>query len=100
MPSPDIQQKVIGAIETEIGMIARHKKVWIVTDMPKTRSGKLHAGAAGRDGTLETALSWTTPPNQPPEGAEVDGAGADDARDICALRLYTPNGTELVSATM
>ena len=40
-PSKDIEQKVIGAIETEIGKIARPKHVWIVTDMPKTRSGKI-----------------------------------------------------------
>jgi len=40
-PSPEIEQKVIKAIETEIGKIARPKNVWIVTDMPKTRSGKI-----------------------------------------------------------
>ncbi len=33
--------KVTGAIETEIGKIARPKYVWIVPDMPKTRSGKI-----------------------------------------------------------
>ena len=31
----------IKAIETEIGRIARPKNVWIVPDMPKTRSGKI-----------------------------------------------------------
>jgi acetyl-CoA synthetase len=40
-PSPEIEQKVTAAIETEIGKIARPKNVWIVTDMPKTRSGKI-----------------------------------------------------------
>ena len=40
-PSKDIEQKVISAIETEIGKIARPKSVWIVSDMPKTRSGKI-----------------------------------------------------------
>jgi acetyl-CoA synthetase len=40
-PSTEIEQKVIKAIETEIGKIARPKRVWIVTDMPKTRSGKI-----------------------------------------------------------
>jgi acetyl-CoA synthetase len=40
-PSPDIEQKVSKAIESEIGKIARPKSVWIVTDMPKTRSGKI-----------------------------------------------------------
>jgi acetyl-CoA synthetase len=33
--------KVTTAIETEIGKIARPKNVWIVPDMPKTRSGKI-----------------------------------------------------------
>jgi acetyl-CoA synthetase len=33
--------KVVAAIETEIGKIARPKNVWIVPDMPKTRSGKI-----------------------------------------------------------
>jgi acetyl-CoA synthetase len=37
----DMQAKVIGAIETEIGKIARPRNVWIVADMPKTRSGKI-----------------------------------------------------------
>jgi acetyl-CoA synthetase len=33
--------KVTRAIEVEIGKIARPKNVWIVPDMPKTRSGKI-----------------------------------------------------------
>jgi acetyl-CoA synthetase len=37
----DLEQKVTLAIETEIGKIARPKNVWIVADMPKTRSGKI-----------------------------------------------------------
>ncbi len=40
-PSTDIEQKVSKAIEKEIGKIARPKNVWIVSDMPKTRSGKI-----------------------------------------------------------
>jgi acetyl-CoA synthetase len=40
-PSTGIEHKVISAIETEIGKIARPKRVWIVNDMPKTRSGKI-----------------------------------------------------------
>jgi acetyl-CoA synthetase len=40
-PGPDIEAKVINAIETKIGKIARPKNVWIVSDMPKTRSGKI-----------------------------------------------------------
>jgi acetyl-CoA synthetase len=40
-PSKEIEDKVDKAIETEIGKIARPKNVWIVPDMPKTRSGKI-----------------------------------------------------------
>jgi acetyl-CoA synthetase len=40
-PSKDIEQKVAQAIEKQIGKIARPKNVWIVADMPKTRSGKI-----------------------------------------------------------
>ncbi len=40
-PSKEIEEKVSRAIEVEIGKIARPKHVWIVADMPKTRSGKI-----------------------------------------------------------
>src|SRR3989441_1001042 len=40
-PSKEIGDKVAKAIETQIGKIARPKNVWIVPDMPKTRSGKI-----------------------------------------------------------
>jgi acetyl-CoA synthetase len=40
-PSPAIEGAVEAAIEREIGKIARPKHVWIVSDMPKTRSGKI-----------------------------------------------------------
>jgi acetyl-CoA synthetase len=36
-----MESKVSKAIETEIGKIARPKNVWIVPDMPKTRSGEI-----------------------------------------------------------
>jgi acetyl-CoA synthetase len=39
--SPDVADKVTKAIEREIGKIARPRSVWIVPDMPKTRSGKI-----------------------------------------------------------
>ena len=39
--SPAIEAKVKTAIETDIGKIARPKNIWIVPDMPKTRSGKI-----------------------------------------------------------
>ena len=40
-PSKEIEDKVAAAIENLIGKIARPKNVWIVPDMPKTRSGKI-----------------------------------------------------------
>ncbi len=40
-PSKDIEDKVSHAIEHEIGKVARPTNVWIVSDMPKTRSGKI-----------------------------------------------------------
>jgi acetyl-CoA synthetase len=40
-PGKEMEDKVTTAIETEIGKIARPKNVWIVPDMPKTRSGKI-----------------------------------------------------------
>jgi acetyl-CoA synthetase len=40
-PSQAIEDKVAHAIEHQIGKIARPKNVWIVPDMPKTRSGKI-----------------------------------------------------------
>jgi len=40
-PTKQIEDKVSAAIENLIGKIARPKNVWIVPDMPKTRSGKI-----------------------------------------------------------
>ncbi len=40
-PSDDIVARIIKANEDLIGKIARPKRVYIVTDMPKTRSGKI-----------------------------------------------------------
>ncbi len=38
---PDVEEKIAKVIENEIGKVARPKNVWIVPDMPKTRSGKI-----------------------------------------------------------
>ena len=40
-PSKELEAKVSASIETDIGKIAKPKNVWIVPDMPKTRSGKI-----------------------------------------------------------
>jgi acetyl-CoA synthetase len=39
--SDELAQKISDTISTEIGKIAKPRKVWIVKDMPKTRSGKI-----------------------------------------------------------
>jgi acetyl-CoA synthetase len=39
--SPELEKKIINIISDEIGKIAKPRKVWIVPDMPKTRSGKI-----------------------------------------------------------
>jgi len=39
--SDELAKKISDAICTEIGKIAKPRKVWIVKDMPKTRSGKI-----------------------------------------------------------
>jgi len=40
-PSKAVQDKIMSTIETMIGKIARPKKIHMVPDMPKTRSGKI-----------------------------------------------------------
>jgi acetyl-CoA synthetase len=40
-PTKEIEQKITQMIDKDIGKIARPKNVWIVPDMPKTRSGKI-----------------------------------------------------------
>ena len=39
--SAELEKKISNALATEIGPIAKPRKVWIVPDMPKTRSGKI-----------------------------------------------------------
>ncbi len=39
--SKEVEDKVSQAIEREIGKIAKPRNIWIVADMPKTRSGKI-----------------------------------------------------------
>ena len=39
--TPELAKAISGCIVKEIGAIARPRKVWIVPDMPKTRSGKI-----------------------------------------------------------
>jgi acetyl-CoA synthetase len=41
LPKKTILEKITATIETMIGKIARPKRIHIVPDMPKTRSGKI-----------------------------------------------------------
>jgi acetyl-CoA synthetase len=41
LPQKAIQERIISTIETMIGKIARPKRIHMVPDMPKTRSGKI-----------------------------------------------------------
>jgi acetyl-CoA synthetase len=41
LPKKAILEKVTSTIETMIGKIARPKRIHVVPDMPKTRSGKI-----------------------------------------------------------
>ncbi len=61
-PSKEIEQKVSDTLAREIGPIAKPGRVWIVPDMPKTRSGKimrrvLAAVASGQDTGDTTTLA-------------------------------------------
>ncbi len=61
-PSEALAQKVTDTLAKEIGPIAKPGKVWIVPDMPKTRSGKimrrvLGSIAAGKDPGDVTTLA-------------------------------------------
>ncbi|MFH2044896.1 MAG: acetate--CoA ligase [Pseudomonadota bacterium] len=40
-PTAELEKKISDALSSEIGPIAKPRKVWIVPDMPKTRSGKI-----------------------------------------------------------
>ncbi len=61
-PSKEIEDKIVQTMVKEIGPIAKPGRVWIVPDMPKTRSGKimrrvLAAVAAGKDTGDVTTLA-------------------------------------------
>jgi len=40
-PSEELASRISDSLSTSIGKIAKPRKVWIVSDMPKTRSGKI-----------------------------------------------------------
>ncbi len=55
-----LARRISKAIETEISPIARPRKVWIVPDMPKTRSGKIMRRVLGALSTGGNAGDITT----------------------------------------
>jgi acetyl-CoA synthetase len=61
-PSPELHKRISDAVVSEISPIARPAHVWIVPDMPKTRSGKimrrvLAAISSGQDAGDVTTLA-------------------------------------------
>jgi len=56
----DIEDKVTAAITRIIGPIARPKSIWIVPDMPKTRSGKIMRRVLGAISNKEDAGDIST----------------------------------------
>jgi acetyl-CoA synthetase len=62
--SDELAQKVSAAVCEEIGKIARPRKVWIVPDMPKTRSGKIMRrvlGAISNRGDVGNVMTLANP---------------------------------------
>lgn len=63
-PSKEIEQKVADAITFQIGKIAKCRHVWIVPDMPKTRSGKIMRrvlGAISNKGDVGNVMTLANP---------------------------------------
>ena len=77
---PEMEAKVTKAIEIEIGKIARPKNVWIVPDMPKTRSGKIMRRVIASVSNFTDVGDVTTLANpeivdgHPAAGAEREGS--------------------------
>jgi acetyl-CoA synthetase len=62
--TPEMAQKVSDAICTQIGRIAKPRKVWLVPDMPKTRSGKIMRrvlGAISNKGDVGNVMTLANP---------------------------------------
>ena len=63
-PSDEIKKKIDDAITFQIGKIAKCKNVWIVPDMPKTRSGKIMRrvlGAISNKGDVGNVMTLANP---------------------------------------
>jgi acetyl-CoA synthetase len=79
--SPDISRKVVHAIETMIGKIARPKDVRIVGDMPKTRSGKIMRRAISNNMDTGDITTLANPDVVEAIRVQVQGAEKRTMRD-------------------
>ncbi|MBU8848459.1 MAG: acetyl-coenzyme A synthetase, partial [Desulfobacterales bacterium] len=65
IPATDeLAQKISDAICDQIGKIAKPRKVWLVPDMPKTRSGKIMRrvlGAISNKGDVGNVMTLANP---------------------------------------
>lgn len=59
-PSEELEEKIIETLKTEIGPIAKPGKVWVVPDMPKTRSGKIMRRVLGAIASKQDVGDITT----------------------------------------
>ncbi len=62
--SDELSQKIVATLVKEIGPIAKPRKVWIVPDMPKTRSGKIMRrilSAISNDGDVGDTMTLANP---------------------------------------
>ena len=63
-PSEEIAQKVSQSVIDQIGKIAKPRRVWLVPDMPKTRSGKIMRrvlGAISNNGDVGNVMTLANP---------------------------------------
>ena len=64
VPSEALAKKISDAICDQIGKIAKPRKVWLVPDMPKTRSGKIMRrvlGAISNRGDVGNVMTLANP---------------------------------------
>jgi acetyl-CoA synthetase len=63
-PSEDLAKKISDAVCDQIGKIAKPRRVWLVPDMPKTRSGKIMRrvlGAISNRGDVGDVMTLANP---------------------------------------
>ncbi len=63
-PSEELARKISDAVCEQIGKIAKPRKVWLVPDMPKTRSGKIMRrvlGAISNRGDVGNVMTLANP---------------------------------------